>query len=1108
MVDVHRPDHFPDPPAEHSANRSDDHNERSLNSLVRAISLASGRRFSLILAHCNYHHLQEDVMQRLRDACSVQWVELSLPPSAQTLYSGIKQELGDRPIPALVVSGLDQVQHLDKLLLSANQVRDEFKQFNFPLVLWVNDQVLSDIVRLAPDFYNWAASPISFHWTPVELAQRLCRRSQQVVTHYLRQAQQGHLFTHLSTHVSTHLPSQQTANGGNGAGFSAISRILSTEMTTALQRLEQNGQRLAPDVSANVHFVLGCNALAAYQFDPAIAHYRESLALWQQTGQFEYVSLVLCQLGRCAIRQAEGDRANQIHHWTTAETYFHQCLEACDAANRPDLKATFITYRGDALKSLQRWDDLQQLIDDAHPLHQQYPNPVEQARFLMFQAEVWLTHPDQGPDQNGNGYALAQRALQQLSDTPEGQPYLAEARLLVARTQQRLGDQEGAIATLRQARTESTPDHNPLLYIQILEALQVLYFQQKQYDKAFIFKREKLSVESQYGFRAFVGAGRLRSTRAISDTVEQREMVAQEIAVSGRQRDLEKLIERIERNDCKLTLVHGQLGVGKSSLLQAGLKPMLDQATIQARDVITVVTRVYSNWAEKLGEYLTLNLQDKQRHLRRSPNSPSDLLEQLRDNEQQNLITVLVFDQFEEFFFICQGRSQREMFFNFLSECLNIPFVKVILSLREDYLHYLLEWERTDAFASMSADLISDILSKEHRYELGNFSVSDAQTIIQTLTDNSQFYLQPHLIDRLVQDLVDDRGEIRPIELQVVGAQLYEESVRTLEQYDQLGDRPKETLVQHYLDGVIRDCGPENEDAARLVLYTLTGENNTRPPKTREEIETDLKALEKGLVKEAEKLDLVLEIFRKSGLVFLIPELPADRYQLVHDYLVSFIRQQRPKIDELIRELEAKREELNQAKLKIKTVELERVLAAEEQRRSKAELKLAINRRNLTLIGAIFTVALAILGAIQWVRQADYSTEFAFQIGNNLVIRNNHSQDLMRNQEIDAALVEILKASEILDQRYSQKQQRFRINSQETARDVIRSLQQLVALKIAAKNDLSDVSDVSRDSLHQNLDTLSPNELNTLRIQLNDLGCMYVDRDVLEERKWKGTLCQ
>jgi hypothetical protein len=48
----------------------------------------------------------------------------------------------------------------------------------------------------------------------------------------------------------------------------------------------------------------------------------------------------------------------------------------------------------------------------------------------------------------------------------------------------------------------------------------------------------------------------------------------------------------------------------------------------------------------------------------------------------------------------------------------------------------------------------------------------------------------------------------------------------------------------------------------------LTDENDNRPLKTRAEL-----AAESGI--ESEQLDLILEILEKSGLVFLLPEIPA-----------------------------------------------------------------------------------------------------------------------------------------------------------------------------------------------------------------------------------------
>ncbi|HYX16592.1 MAG TPA: hypothetical protein VE944_19935 [Nostoc sp.] len=67
--------------------------------------------------------------------------------------------------------------------------------------------------------------------------------------------------------------------------------------------------------------------------------------------------------------------------------------------------------------------------------------------------------------------------------------------------------------------------------------------------------------------------------------------------------------------------------------------------------------------------------------------TPQYLISKLKENEQRNLRTVLIFDQFEEFFFVYTEPAQSKQFFEFLGECLNVLSVKVILSLRVDYIH-------------------------------------------------------------------------------------------------------------------------------------------------------------------------------------------------------------------------------------------------------------------------------------------------------------------------------------------------------------------------------------------------------------------------------------
>ncbi|HBL60949.1 MAG TPA: hypothetical protein DDZ80_21695, partial [Cyanobacteria bacterium UBA8803] len=131
------------------------YNERSLRTLVRAIVLSQGT-FSLILAHCNYTALRDKIVQQLREQCSVPIRELVLEQSVKTLYSTIETKLGQEEPSAVMVFGLESVSALEQLLRATNRVQEEFRNFTFPVVLWITDEVWQKLIRLAPNFESWA----------------------------------------------------------------------------------------------------------------------------------------------------------------------------------------------------------------------------------------------------------------------------------------------------------------------------------------------------------------------------------------------------------------------------------------------------------------------------------------------------------------------------------------------------------------------------------------------------------------------------------------------------------------------------------------------------------------------------------------------------------------------------------------------------------------------------------------------------------------------------------------------------------------------------------------------------------------------------------------
>lgn len=133
---------------------------QALTSLSRALSLSEGK-FSLILIRSHSGRLEQQAVDVLHQGKSNKARTLTLPESATNFYTFIQGQLEDDKTSPLIVTGWSTVERLDELLVSANRMRNEFRRhFNFPIVLWMDDGAVQRLIRMAPDFYNWASAPI------------------------------------------------------------------------------------------------------------------------------------------------------------------------------------------------------------------------------------------------------------------------------------------------------------------------------------------------------------------------------------------------------------------------------------------------------------------------------------------------------------------------------------------------------------------------------------------------------------------------------------------------------------------------------------------------------------------------------------------------------------------------------------------------------------------------------------------------------------------------------------------------------------------------------------------------------------------------------------
>ncbi|MDY6782412.1 MAG: hypothetical protein SW833_07655 [Cyanobacteriota bacterium] len=914
-------------------------NQRSLSILARAILLARGQ-FALILARCNYEQLQQRMARDLQQELAHQsedranLSEIFLPPSTTTLFTrllvavegessqqqefeGTIQNAIDSQTAAMMVFGLGSVSDLDRVLAATNQSREEFRlAFPFPIVLWTTDEVLQKLTRFAPDFKSWASAALKFDLALDEAIALWWEESARLFEQLLAAGADSFI-----TNAELKLA---PANRRRRELEFARSELLDTQGDSF------------PAIEAIRAFLLGRDAYGDRDFEVALQFYEKSLDFWLQGPEFwdlnplekqdfsqpiprlfhpfcEQRGLLWYHIGLCHCHRARLYPARSRQCWLQARSCFSAAIKIFTEKNRPTWSYRLTVQLGQILQHLEAWDELQALA--RHSLTSTEATIRDRARAYGFLARAFLARSQFKPAKSLSRKALAlhQRAPQsgpvRERATPQAEAFYC---LLLAKAHSSLGETNCALDCLERARkllaplmSDLTADSlDPLVEketidIEVLEILRSLYFQRQQYELAFELKQEQHAIEQACGLKAFYGVsplayeGERSPSRSIAEGGTRSDR--QEILASGRQQDVEKLLERLRRSEHKLTIVHGASGVGKSSLLHAGLVPALWNETIVARHVLPVLQTTYQDWQQGLGRALARSLHRYSLKTASSTDAPifftrETILEYLQHNAGNNWLPVLIFDQFEEFFFHCPHSSERREFYQFLCEVLSIPFVKIILCLREDELHELLTMEREMDWGAID----NDLLDRQMRYALEDLDPQVARRTIEVLAARSRFPLEEALIERLVRDMAGSQGSVRPIELQVVGGALQAEKITTLCAYEQLGDDPKMVLVERWLQAAIADCGPENEEAVWQVLFALTDTKGLRPLKTKAE----LLCFNPGRVGSSngdseiarEPLDLILKILTGSGLVYCLREETENRYQLVHAYLVQRIR--------------------------------------------------------------------------------------------------------------------------------------------------------------------------------------------------------------------------
>ena len=334
---------------------------------------------------------------------------------------------------------------------------------------------------------------------------------------------------------------------------------------------------------------------------------------------------------------------------------------------------------------------------------------------------------------------------------------------------------------------------------------------------------------------------------------------------TDRKRQARRLVTSIRDRSFRFGVVSGDVGCGKTSLLQSETVRLL-----KIEDFIPILlTRSDISDSGKITDVC-------------------DAINAAITQNQKAQNPVLIVDQTEEIFVRFPGREARETLGQLFGQLIRGDRAcKIICAIRKDYFLDLYD--------------LGDTMGVEVRptLMLRNFSADEARDVIAECAAEEGLSFTDELVARIVSDLLKE-GQIRPPELQIVCTALTANF--TLRNYNKLGGA--KGILESYLTLTLETC--VDQQLARLILRQMCDFERLAKaePKTAVEFAQAIGPQEDDSGATARIVQLVLDHLVHSRLAITVN----GKVSLIHDYWVSVIqgitahdKSKREKADELLR---------------------------------------------------------------------------------------------------------------------------------------------------------------------------------------------------------------
>lgn len=388
----------------------------------------------------------------------------------------------------------------------------------------------------------------------------------------------------------------------------------------------------------------------------------------------------------------------------------------------------------------------------------------------------------------------------------------------------------------------------------------------------------------------------------------------------GRERDIRKIINNLKA--FPLTLLYGASGVGKSSVLHAGVIPELEKQDEKAAEEtgkpIAIVVEI-SDWQGNVLDKLKRKIYEKiaekipaVRDISISYNqSLSDFIKLLCDDTRNKLELdlMIIFDQFEEYFlYHPENTGSGSIAYEFANavKARHLP-VNFLISIREDSL------DKLDHFKGLIPNLFSNYWRLQHLDYEGAKSA-----IIKPLAEYNRLYkhntikdIEPELIDMIIEQvkvgkvLIGETGigkvasqkepeniRIETPFLQIVLTRLWQEELQNNSAVLRKGTledlNGAENIINAHLDTILNTLTTQERKTAAQVFHYLITPSGTKIAYSAADLAAQAKIPQTETVHFLEKFS--------SSKVRILRPIPGlvehsgmNRYEIFHDALAPAI---------------------------------------------------------------------------------------------------------------------------------------------------------------------------------------------------------------------------